>query len=66
MGDELFAPSEYLESLGALRVLMEGRLPAAAPTGPDAEVLQRAIRVLDRELELRDLLGYMRNVLHRV
>ena len=65
MGDDMFAPSEYDESLGALRTLLAGRLLTLASTGPGSEVVQRAIRVLDRELELRDLLGYMRNALHR-
>ncbi len=64
-GGDMFAPSEYDESLGALRTLLAGRLLTVASTGPGAEVVQRAIRVLDRELELRELLGYMRNALHR-
>ena len=65
MGDDMFAPSEYDESLEALRTLLASRLLTLASTGPGPEVVQRAIRVLDRELELRDLLGYMRNALHR-
>jgi hypothetical protein len=65
MGDEMFAPSEYDESLTELRTVLAGRLLTAASTGPGAEVIQRAIQVLERELELRDLLGYMRNALHR-
>jgi hypothetical protein len=65
MGDDMFAPSEYDQSLGALRTALASRLLTLAPTGPGPEIVQRAIRVLDRELELRDLLGYMRNALHR-
>jgi hypothetical protein len=65
MGDDMFAPSEYDESLAALRTRLAGRLLTVAATGPGPEVIQRAIQVLDRELELRDLLGYMRNALHR-
>src|SRR4051812_10981288 len=47
MGEELFAPSEYLESLGALRARLAGRLRTVAPTGLDSEIIQRAIGVLD-------------------
>jgi hypothetical protein len=65
MGDNMFAPSEYDESLAALRTVLAGRLLTVASIGPGPEVLQRAIQVLERELELRDLLGYMRNALHR-
>ena len=65
MGDDMFAPSEYDESVGALRTLLAGRLLTVAALGPGQEVIQRAIQVLERELELRDLLGYMRNALHR-
>ena len=65
MGDNMFAPSEYHESLAALRTVLAGRLLTVASSGPGPEVIQRAIQVLERELELRDLLGYMRNALHR-
>jgi hypothetical protein len=65
MGDNMFAPSEYDESLAALRTVLAGRLLTVAALGPGKEVIQRAIQVLERELELRDLLGYMRNALHR-
>ena len=65
MGDDMFAPSEYDDSLGALRTLLADRLLTLTPTEPGPDVVERAIQVLDRELELRDLLGYMRNALHR-
>jgi hypothetical protein len=65
MGDNMFAPSEYDESLTALRTVLAGRLRTVASTGPGPEVIQRAIQVLERDLDLRDLLGYMRNALHR-
>ena len=65
MGDNMFAPSEYHESLAALRTVLAGRLLTVASTAPAPEVIQRAIQVLEHELELRDLLGYMRNALHR-
>ena len=65
MGDNMFAPSEYDESLAALRTVLAGRLLTVASTAPAPEVIQRAIQVLEHELELRDLLGYMRNALHR-
>jgi hypothetical protein len=65
MRDEMFAPSEYVKSLAALRTVLEDRLLTVGSTSPCPEVIQRAIEVLEREQELRDLLGFMRNALHR-